>query len=304
MAMALKHTVVIVTRNRERELRRLLDSLSTQTLVPDAVVVIDASDDELGLSSFWGDRRPALTCIYTQPSLPHQRNVGLEAASGDVITFFDDDAIPEPDFCEQMLHRFHRDEDCGIAAIGGVMTNPVLPSFPEWLLKYLFLLQTGKGKNRFRISGFPDAGQASETEEHVDFLSTTALSLRRECLEKVRFDEISFSAERMKLAGGRVFSEDIDFTARLACRYEIIMLPSARYAHHPSVSNREHTFTTQALYVYSLRVVSMTYAKGIKIPARLWALAGQGLINVLQTIRYADIGYIKGYIRAMKSPLN
>ena len=303
METALKHTVVIVTRNRERELRCLLESLSTQTVLPDAVVIVDASDGEMDLSSFWGDRRPALTCIHTRPSLTHQRNVGLGAADGDVITFFDDDAIPEPHFCERILERFRRDESRSIAAIGGIMTNPDVPSFPQWLLRCLLLLQTGKGRNRFRISGFPDTGQAFEAEEQVAFLCTTALSLRREYVENLRFDEVSFSAERMKLTGGRVFSEDIDFTARLAHRYELIVLPAARYAHYPSASNREHTFTTQALYVYSLRVVSAKYAKGMKMPARLWALAGQGLINVLQTIRYADIGYINGYIRAMKSPL-
>ena len=61
---------------------------------------------------------------------------------------------------------------------------------------------------------------------------------------------------------------------------------------------------TQALYVYSMRVLSdMVTRSPLQRALRLWALFGQGLLNAMQSVFYKETEYIRGYFRAMRAPL-
>ncbi|MDT8325337.1 MAG: glycosyltransferase family 2 protein [Bacteroidota bacterium] len=308
------HSFVIITRNRGAETRRLLAALGRQTVPPDEVIVVDASVSTLSRGDVAKDLPFLLTIIPSPAGIAVQRNRGLEEAGGDIVTFMDDDAIPDPEYVASVNRIFlggmdhatdARDvEDRGVAAAGGTLRNPSPRSRPERMLRDIFLLQTDRGKNRFRSSGIPDFDVTAGASGEAQILPSTALSFRRTAARGLRFDPACFSGAPLGLRTGRCFGEDAWFTAMLSRRGRIVLLAEAGYLHMPSKGNRERTHDTQALYVYALRMLSARFAApGIARLLRLWALAGHGVLAVLQWIRYRDTGYLGGYVHAMRAPL-
>ncbi|MFK5996942.1 MAG: glycosyltransferase [Rhodobacterales bacterium] len=106
--MTLKPTIslVIVSRDRPEGLARLLMSLRFQTYYRFEVVVVSNS------------KNPALDRVrhisFDQENISAARNLGIQAASGDLIAFCDDDAVPEPTWLENLVAPFHN-ADVGMA---------------------------------------------------------------------------------------------------------------------------------------------------------------------------------------------
>ena len=103
--MSMPMSLVIATKDRPADLRRLLASLKTQAVRPDEVVIVDGGAENGGevVSEF-----PELRLIYLRhwpPSAAAQRNAGVKACSLDasLIGFVDDDAVFEPGAVEQMM---------------------------------------------------------------------------------------------------------------------------------------------------------------------------------------------------------
>lgn len=300
----MKHSVVIITRDRREETLLLLRTLREQTAPPDEVILVDAGSPCLRHEEVEGDAPYALSIIPSPPGIAVQRNRGLEAATGDIITFMDDDALPEAGYYAAVNRVFLTDTANRIAAVGGMLRNHRGMTPMERLLRDLFLLQTDRGGNRFRGSGIPDFNVTTPPRIAPHILPSTALSFRREAADGLRFDPACFSGQPLGLDTGRCFGEDAWFTAMLGRCGGVVLLPDAMYTHVPSARNRDRTHGTQALYVYALRMLSDRFAsRGAGRMLRRWALAGQGLVAVLQGIRHGDAGYVSGYLRAMRVPL-
>ena len=84
-----KVSIVICTKDRVDDLNRTLRSIREQQRLPDEVLIVDASKNRLvedGLEA--GDL--VLHYLHTdEPGLTKQRNLGIAAAIGDVIIFFE-----------------------------------------------------------------------------------------------------------------------------------------------------------------------------------------------------------------------
>lgn len=295
------HSVVIVTRNRPHEVQRLLRALAEQTVVPDEVLLIDASDAAVDGEPPHLAEGLALRIIPSHAGLSAQRNIGLREARGDILTYFDDDAVPASEYCERILSLFRSDDSA--VALGGINLDLPRVGAMEYALRVILQVQTRRGTHGYRRSGIPDpTGPYDATRVHL--LPSTALSLRRAACAGLSFEERWLSGEPLGLATGRCFGEDAYFTAQLAERGTLRLCPGAAFRHVPSSRTRESTFITQALYVYSLRWISDRAARTRLARAlRLWALLGQGVINLAQSLRFAHAGYLRGYLRAMRAPL-
>ncbi len=101
-------SVVIVTRNRKDELRRAVQSVLTQTIPLELLVVDDGSTDtsaEMIRSEFPSVR---LECSPTSFGYIVQRNRAARLACGDVIFSIDDDAVfASPHTVAQTLSEFN-----------------------------------------------------------------------------------------------------------------------------------------------------------------------------------------------------
>lgn len=105
-----KLSLIVATVNRTFELGPLFDSLAAQTCREFEVIVIDQNTDDrlhpyLEKGRFLGLN---LTHLKNHPAnLSVARNVGLQAATAELIGFPDDDCWYEPDLLEQVVRRFN-----------------------------------------------------------------------------------------------------------------------------------------------------------------------------------------------------
>jgi GT2 family glycosyltransferase len=121
-----KISVVVCAYNAESTMRECLESL-TKLSYPsyEAVIVDDGSNDHTGAIA---DEYPQFKIIH-QPNcgLSAARNVGMAAATGDIIAYLDSDAVADPDWLTYLAWKFKSTDHVGV---GG----PNLPPPEEgWL---------------------------------------------------------------------------------------------------------------------------------------------------------------------------
>lgn len=128
-------TVVVCTRNRERELGATLDSaLSLGEPFPWELLVVDnaSTDGTLAAARAVERRHPGRVRVVDEPvvGLSAARNCGVRLARGEWLAFLDDDALPVPGWLEAYDAAL---AEPGVLSAGG----PVEPRFegelPGWL---------------------------------------------------------------------------------------------------------------------------------------------------------------------------
>lgn len=174
--MSVSATVVIVTFNRPACVKRCLDCLRLQTIIPDQIILVDASTDDQTRDLL--ARYPDVTYIHSDLGYGHMtasRNMGLLDAIGDVVAFIDDDAYARPDWLEALLAGYN---DPQVGAVGGRAIQGESPPQP-WVEanKIGKLLPHG-----YLYAGFDtDTGQVQE----VDHMIGCNMSFRRATLAKL-----------------------------------------------------------------------------------------------------------------------
>jgi GT2 family glycosyltransferase len=113
-------TVIVPTHRRVERLAECLDGLQSQARHPDqVVVVVHVSDQETHAYVRERERRwpELLLTLVERDGVVAAQNRGLSVATGTIVAFCDDDAVPYPDWAERLLATFARDDR--IAAVGG-----------------------------------------------------------------------------------------------------------------------------------------------------------------------------------------
>jgi len=112
-------TVGVITRNRARDLAEMLESLTRQRRQPDEVLVVDngSTDDTPAVIERFHDRLPIRCRLLAEPGIPQARNLVIEEAAHDIVSFIDDDCISEPTWLEAVERGFLRADNVGI--VGG-----------------------------------------------------------------------------------------------------------------------------------------------------------------------------------------
>jgi GT2 family glycosyltransferase len=176
----------------------------------DEVVVVDASSGRL---DFVRDRHPWVTWVpfVAGPgagvTIPEQRNLGVAAATGDVIVFTDCGCVPEPGWLPRLL-------------------APILDGSET--------VTSGRTGSRGRsiYDGTPDGAPLDDIAppEHVEECPTINMAFRRDAFEGIGgFDE-AFE-----------YGSDIDFSWRLTrAGTRIRYVPDAVVVHDWGDSRRQH----------------------------------------------------------------
>jgi glycosyltransferase involved in cell wall biosynthesis len=113
-------SLIIVSRDRPDDLKRVLASLRFQTYDNFEVIVV---------SNFNPNDHRVKYVSFDQPNISAARNIGVDHAAGDIIAFCDDDAIPEPEWLSRLVPAFD-DNQVGIA--GGFVRGRNGISF-QWM---------------------------------------------------------------------------------------------------------------------------------------------------------------------------
>lgn len=142
----MKISIIIPTRNRALQLSKTLESISIQELNNDIeIIVIDngSNDNTKDIVSHFVKRIPNLIYKFDDmPGLLTGRHLGAEIASGEVLSFLDDDVELNPNYLRHLANTFTNNPSIHLA------TGPCLPEFeitpPKWL-EY-FWDKTSNGK--------------------------------------------------------------------------------------------------------------------------------------------------------------
>jgi len=229
-------SVVICSFQRPQDLRNLLESLVQQTLLPQEVVIVDQSTDDRTRKLIQGYAcRPSFgidrwTYVHQrEKSLVKARNRGIKQATGDIVSFLDDDVVPLKDYLE-VVWRYFQD-----SSVGGVTGNLVVPQ-PlkglKWemrkLLSRIFLINSFDGRMTPSSFGYPIFEEVKELRE-VELFNGYSMNFRRELVEREPSDEW-FS--------GYSFREDVDLSYRISRHSRLVLAPDARFHHNYSPANR------------------------------------------------------------------
>jgi GT2 family glycosyltransferase len=109
-------SVVINTYNRAQHLPTTLEGLRTQTYPEFEVVVVNGPSTDgtdLLLRHYAMDLK---TICCPEPRLGVSRNIGIHSASGEIVAFIDDDAVPENGWLDKLASAY---ANPAVAAAGG-----------------------------------------------------------------------------------------------------------------------------------------------------------------------------------------
>lgn len=111
-------SVVICTYNRRDHLERCLDYLTFQSRDDFEVIVVNGPSDD-GTNELLGAYRGRIKIAHNpERNLSRSRNLGIDLASGDVVAFIDDDAMPFDDWIDGIL-KAYSERPLTTAGLGG-----------------------------------------------------------------------------------------------------------------------------------------------------------------------------------------
>ncbi|MDX6424261.1 MAG: hypothetical protein QOI67_1732 [Gaiellaceae bacterium] len=122
-------SVVISTRDRPQALARCLDGLAAGTALPAEVVIVDQSrGDET--ETVVRTAEPFLPLVYLHHAgtgLGASQNLGIRAATQDVVAVVDDDCVPSGDWVAGVAAEFAESPDLGLVGGGVLALGPAAP---------------------------------------------------------------------------------------------------------------------------------------------------------------------------------
>ena len=252
--MKIEVSVIIPTYHRPNDLNNCLDSILSQTRLPDEIILIDDGDlagfpkQELFLDK-------GIECIYTRKSPPgvtESRNKGADLARGNILIFLEDDVVLFKDYIAQLLLIYETQDDDGeLGGVGGIIDNESLTLVDILIERIPFVLFGISGFREGEIlrSGFAtDYGRSGlpiTKVKQVDFLLGGVSSYK-----KVIFDEFRFS-NRYRSASGYGQGEDKDFSYRVSRRYKLLINPSARLLHYSAPKKNFNRFIKGRAFILS-----------------------------------------------------
>lgn len=197
-------SIVVCTHSLENypNLVEAIDSLLAQSYKDTEIVVIVDANQELGnkVSTTYASKNN-IRVIVTEQSLglAQARNTGIRTAQGDIIAFFDDDAIADKEWVSKLLDSYQKFD---APAVGGKILPIWLSGKPDYLPEELYWLigVTHKGFSEEKIAEVRDT-----------FGPNT--SFRREVFEKIGLfnENLGFAQKGTSYLQG----EEAEFTLRM-----------------------------------------------------------------------------------------
>ncbi len=299
-------SLIICTYMRPKPILDLLRSVTSQTLYPDEILIVDGSTDletEILFKNNIFENLKYYRVDETQRGLTKQRNYGINLVdeASKIICFLDDDIILKDNYFENLLRTYKLKEDA--LAVGGYIDNNSswekesnIKSknkfyYDGWMrnepsrfkMRRLFGLQPDRNPGFFptfahgRSVGFlPPSGSIYEVEQVMGGVSS---------YKKEVFENLSFST----YFEGYGLYEDADFSLRLSKKGKLYVNTSAQLYHYHDDSGRPNKYkygkmvVRNGWYVWRVKFPNPKLKARIKWHATSFLLTLVRFTNVLNT---------------------
>lgn len=213
-------SVIVCTHAPDTELfSRVLNQLEAQTAPKDIwelILVDSASPTPLVISPHLENRLKPKLIRLNETGLTSARLAGINAASGEVLIFIDDDNLPDTGYVETAIRFMKSNKEVGTA--GGIITGEFTSPPPEWCQEFFMNLALRNFGTLEKISKLPAASLGPIL--YPEYAPVGAgMVVRRRCAELYR-DRVSNEAntisDRTKNQLGSGGDCEINFIALLA----------------------------------------------------------------------------------------
>ncbi|MDP6129829.1 MAG: glycosyltransferase [Planctomycetota bacterium] len=183
----MKYSVLVPTFLRPEMLRRNLEAIALQSKLPDEILVaIRPEEDPEGISTVqdFQSAKPDLSVRKIEvlkPGIVPAENALIQAATGDVACFLDDDALPRPFWLAKISRHYEKD-----SRIGGV-SGPAID-----VVNGKALIRRARFRNRVYFPGIilDQSTRHTNRSLQVDHFRGANMSFRLDVLRKSGgFDE-------------------------------------------------------------------------------------------------------------------
>lgn len=223
-------SIIINTLNRASSLDNTITALLYLDYDDFEVIVINgpSTDETAQILERWNNRIIIGQC--PEPNLSMSRNIGIAMASGEFVLFIDDDAIPEPEWLDQIINGFDSPD---VAATGGMVFDHTGYNY-----QYMYANADRLGNGKWKITE-PSQHYCFPGSFEFPYLQGTNVGFRRSALLEIGgFDEEFI-----------YYLDETDVCLRLIdSGYIIKQLPNA-YVHHKYAPSYIRT-KSAAIYRY------------------------------------------------------
>jgi GT2 family glycosyltransferase len=290
-------TLLITTLNRPEELRRALASVLQQTVLPDQIVIVDASEGrpETPLADEIRAAGIRLNAMFAERGRTRQLNLGIRACTEDIVIVIDDDVVLDRNFVHGMLAAFDRvGPRLGVAQ--GLMENDTLRPWPARALRALFLQprHTVSAPGHMLRSGYYTVPIRPTQITRAEAVRLTATAFRREALLEFPPDEH---------LGGYALKEDIDLSYRIGRKYLVVVNPHARFRHLKTPTARIAIREKSAMHVVNNFWFFSKHLRGSTLNeiAFAWAMLGRLGAELARSVVKREPAYALGTLDGLRT---
>lgn len=193
-------SVVIPLYNKEKTVKRALDSIMKQTVLPQEIIVVDDGSTDGSRAVVEQEHNPLIRLLGQENSgVSAARNRGIREARGALIAFLDADDEWEPGYLSEIVHLIEIAPGCGVYSTSYKIVIDENLTKPIRLKKLIFESNQVVFLNYFQVA----------SRSHPPIWSS-AVVIKKECFGKIGgFPE------------GVTSGEDLLTWAKLAINYKI-----------------------------------------------------------------------------------
>ncbi|WP_299120813.1 glycosyltransferase family 2 protein [uncultured Winogradskyella sp.] len=299
-------TVVIPTYKRLDSLKRTLQSIEKQSLLPEKVLIVIAGISETEIAKVIQNFTLPIEVIISEPSVCKQRNIGIKKAVTRYILLCDDDIVLPENYIKTLITYYYSNPETRIVTGEELRLQPDMNwrpftdktsflrlyyhyifSLPVWddlnyrkptksfLKKYILDIYKKKG-NRITNAGWPLLTNRSSLVFKTSIYSLQAALIPKAFLQKNLFDE---NLEQYGIG------DNYDVGLRINTnKYQTHVLTTIPYKHYKAPSNRlepsqAYYYRTKTLY-QCLKKLSGFSSKNIWYFR--WSLFGNGIAFLIK----------------------
>ena len=322
-------SLIICTYRRSVAIKKLLNSIQLQTLYPNHILVIDASEDTDTKDLIETNAYRNATYYKVEDEhkgLTKQRNFGIEQLekNTEIACFLDDDVILEADYFHNLIETYHKYPEA--LGVGGYITNEVQWQQCEEKSTKKVFYNDGYCREeplRFRVRSFfglrPDTHPCFlPTFSHGRSVSFLPPSGKIYQVEQFMGGVASYKYDVFKMIQfsnyfeGYGLYEDADFCLRLSKKGKLYVNTAARLGHYHDSSGRPNKYkygkmvVRNGWYIWRVKYNNPTFKSNLKWYATETVLMGLTYIgsikgaNKLQKLKEAN-GRFVGLIKLLVS---